>query len=69
MLSEANIQRLEREGRHLEAARTGDPDLGPFQLLPGTWINAMAFAVLVLVLAVRPQGLVGKAYYASRVEV
>jgi hypothetical protein len=39
MLSEANIQRLEREGRHLEAARTGDPDLGPFQLLPGTWAN------------------------------
>lgn len=39
------------------------------QLLPGTLINAVAFGVLVLVLAVRPQGLVGKAYYASRVEV
>jgi branched-chain amino acid transport system permease protein len=39
------------------------------QLLGGTWINAMAFAVLVLVLAIRPQGLAGKAYYASRVEV
>lgn len=39
------------------------------QLLPGTLINAVAFGVLVFVLAVRPQGLVGKAYYASRVEV
>ena len=39
------------------------------QLLPGTLINAVAFGVLVLVLAVRPQGLVGRAYYASRVEV
>jgi branched-chain amino acid transport system permease protein len=38
------------------------------QLLPGTLINAVAFAVLVIVLAVRPQGLAGKAFYASRVE-
>jgi branched-chain amino acid transport system permease protein len=39
------------------------------QLLSGTMINAVAFAVLVIVLAVRPQGLAGKAFYASRVEV
>lgn len=39
------------------------------QLLPGTLINAVAFAVLVLVLAVRPTGLVGKAFYEARVEV
>jgi hypothetical protein len=39
MISTANVQRLKREGRHLEPARTGDPDLGPFQLLPGTWAN------------------------------
>ena len=39
------------------------------QLLPGTLINAVAFGMLVLVLAIRPQGLVGKAFYASRVEV
>jgi branched-chain amino acid transport system permease protein len=39
------------------------------QLLPGTLINAVAFGVLVIVLAMRPQGLVGKAFYASRVEV
>jgi len=38
------------------------------QLLPGTLVNAVAFAVLVLVLAVRPQGLAGKAFYAARVE-
>jgi hypothetical protein len=39
MTNTANVERLEREGRHLEPARTGDPDLGPFQLLPGTWAN------------------------------
>ena len=39
------------------------------QILPGTLINAVAFGVLVVVLAVRPQGLAGKAFYASRVEV
>ncbi len=39
------------------------------QLLPGTWINAVAFGVLVIVLAVRPQGIAGKAFYAARVEV
>lgn len=37
--------------------------------LPGTWMNAIAFLVLVLVLVVRPSGLVGRAYYAARVEV
>lgn len=39
------------------------------QFLPGTWVNAIAFALLILVLMVRPQGLIGKAYYAARVEV
>src|SRR6478735_869550 len=39
MISEANVERLQREGRHLEAAQTGDPDLGAFTLLPGTWAN------------------------------
>lgn len=34
-----DTNRFSRQGRHLEAARTGDPDLGPFQLLPGTWTN------------------------------
>ncbi|MFJ9542996.1 branched-chain amino acid ABC transporter permease [Streptomyces sp. NPDC101225] len=39
------------------------------QLLPGTLVNAVAFAVLVLVLVIRPQGIAGRAFYASRVEV
>jgi branched-chain amino acid transport system permease protein len=39
------------------------------QFLPGTLVNALAFAALVIVLAVRPEGLAGKAFYASRVEI
>jgi branched-chain amino acid transport system permease protein len=39
------------------------------QYLPGTWVNAIAFGVLVIVLIVRPTGLVGRAFYAARVEV
>ena len=39
------------------------------QLLSGTMVNAVAFALLVVLLAVRPQGIAGKAFYASRVEV
>ncbi len=38
-------------------------------LLPGTWVNAIAFLVLVLVLIFRPSGLVGRQFYATRVEV
>jgi hypothetical protein len=41
MTSTANIEELGRVGRHLEAGRTGDPDLGPFTLLPGTWANTV----------------------------
>ena len=32
-------------------------------------VNAIAFAVLDLVLIVRPSGLIGRAFYAGRVEV
>lgn len=39
------------------------------QLLPGTLVNAVAFVVLVLVLAIRPEGIAGKAFYASKLEV
>jgi len=39
------------------------------QYLPGTWVNALAFLVLIVVLVVRPSGLVGKAFYAARLEV
>lgn len=38
------------------------------QYLSGTWVNALAFLVLVVVLILRPAGLVGRAYYAARVE-
>ena len=37
--------------------------------LPGTWVNALAFLLLVVVLVLRPSGLVGKQFYAARVEV
>jgi hypothetical protein len=39
MIQTADVERLSREGRHLEPAQTGDPDLGPYALLPGTWSN------------------------------
>jgi len=39
------------------------------QYLPGTWVNALAFLVLIVVLIFRPTGLVGRAYYAARLEV
>jgi branched-chain amino acid transport system permease protein len=39
------------------------------QYLSGTLVTAMAFAVLVAVLIVRPAGLLGKPYYEARVEV
>lgn len=38
------------------------------QLLSGTLINAIAFAVLLVVLVVRPTGLLGKPFYEARVE-
>jgi branched-chain amino acid transport system permease protein len=39
------------------------------QYLSGTWVNAFAFLALIVVLVLRPSGLVGRAFYASRVEV
>jgi branched-chain amino acid transport system permease protein len=39
------------------------------QYLGGTLMNAVAFAVLVAVLVVRPAGLLGKPFYEARVEV
>jgi branched-chain amino acid transport system permease protein len=39
------------------------------QYLPGTWVNAIAFLVLIIVLIVRPNGLVGRAFYSARVEI
>jgi branched-chain amino acid transport system permease protein len=39
------------------------------QYLSGTWVNAIAFLVLVLVLTFRPTGLVGRQFFGARVEV
>ena len=39
------------------------------QYLSGTWVNAFAFLALIVVLVLRPSGLVGRAFYESRVEV
>lgn len=39
MLEKAQVQALQAAGRSLEIATAGDPDLGPLQLLPGTWSN------------------------------
>jgi branched-chain amino acid transport system permease protein len=38
------------------------------QYLSGTLVNAIAFGVLVVVLVVRPSGLLGRPFYESRVE-
>ena len=38
-------------------------------LLTGTWVNAIAMAVLIMTLLIRPSGLIGKAQYSGRVEV
>jgi len=39
MLSLERITALQAQGRRVELARPGDSDLGPLQLLPGTWKN------------------------------
>lgn len=38
-------------------------------ILTGTWVNAIAMAVLIVTLVIRPAGLIGKALYSGRVEV
>jgi len=38
-LDQTRLNELYRVGRHVELAETGDSDLGPLQLLPGTWKN------------------------------
>jgi hypothetical protein len=38
-VSSAQIAQLRSQGRRVEQAVTGDPALGPFALLPGTWTN------------------------------
>ncbi|HVH62374.1 MAG TPA: branched-chain amino acid ABC transporter permease [Candidatus Dormibacteraeota bacterium] len=38
-------------------------------ILTGSWVNAIAMAVLIVTLIIRPSGLIGKAQYSGRVEV
>lgn len=38
-MSDTAISQPQSAGRQVEQAVTGDPDLGPFALLPGTWSN------------------------------
>jgi hypothetical protein len=39
MLNESRIRELKSVGRYVELAKSGDDDLGPLKLLPGTWKN------------------------------
>ncbi len=39
MTNTSTLQTIAQRGRRLEVARTGDDELGPLQLLPGTWSN------------------------------
>ncbi len=39
MLEKEQVDELQGQGRRIYKAKTGDPDLGPLQLLPGTWSN------------------------------
>jgi len=41
-LTEKQIKKIAQVGRHVEAAKTGDRDLGPLKLLPGVWKNTAA---------------------------
>jgi hypothetical protein len=43
MLTEARVSQLKEQGRYVAVATTGDDDLGPLKLLPGTWKNTDAF--------------------------
>ena len=43
MVTEERIKEYKRVGRYVEVAQTGDEDLGPLQLLPGTWHNSGNF--------------------------
>ncbi|MEO8324037.1 MAG: branched-chain amino acid ABC transporter permease, partial [Actinomycetota bacterium] len=39
------------------------------QYIAGTLVNAIGFGVLLIVVLVRPSGLLGRPYYEARVEV
>lgn len=59
MLNESQISRMRATGRYVGLARTGDEDLGPLKLLPGTWKNVDGFEgrgwnMIALPFATRP---------------
>ncbi len=39
MITNATLRKLVAQGRTVDVAETGDPALGPFRLLPGTWTS------------------------------
>lgn len=43
MISEEKIESYKKTGRQIDLAKTGDEDLGPLKLLPGTWKNTGDF--------------------------
>lgn len=43
MVSESQMESMVNNGRHVAIAQSGDPDLGPLALLPGTWKNSSEF--------------------------
>jgi hypothetical protein len=43
MVTQKRIEEYKQTGRYVELARTGDEDLGPLKLLPGTWKNTGGF--------------------------
>jgi hypothetical protein len=43
MIDDARIEEFRQMGRQVEVAQSGDDDLGPLKLLPGTWKNTGAF--------------------------
>jgi hypothetical protein len=43
MVTETRIEQYKKSGRYFEKAITGDEDLGPLKLLPGTWRNSGGF--------------------------
>ncbi|MEQ8901681.1 MAG: heme-binding protein [Roseovarius sp.] len=44
MVSAERIESYRKKGREVQLAQTGDEDLGPLKLLPGTWKNSGGFA-------------------------
>lgn len=60
MLSDSRVREMQHHAREIGIATVGDPDLGPFALLPGTWSNLPGLAghgwnMIALPFATQPQ--------------